>query len=49
MKLNKDCFVKSVTPYTEGMINNSYRFRTKNLPARGAVPKLEDVEEQLKL
>ncbi len=49
MKLNKDCFVKSVTPYTEGMINNSYRFRTKNLPARGVVPKLEDVGEQLKL
>ncbi len=49
MKLNKSCFVQNVKIYKEGDISNSHRFRTKNLPARGTVPKSDDLGDQLKI
>lgn len=49
IKLNKDCFVEDVKTYKDGDIYNSHKFRTKNLPARGVIPKSDDLEYQLKL
>lgn len=49
IKLNKNCFVENVKLYRDGDIYNSHKFRTKNIPARGVIPKAEDLEYQLKL
>lgn len=49
MTLNKGCILENVRLYEEGMLGNVHRFRTKNLPARGAVPKTEDLGDQLSL
>ena len=49
MTLKKNAFVQKVTPYQEGMIGNPHRFRTKTLPAAGAIPKAGDLGEQLSL
>ena len=49
IKLNKNCFVENVKLYKDGDIYNSHKFRTKNIPARGVIPKAEDLEYQLKL
>ncbi len=49
IKLNKNCFVENVKLYKDGDIYNSHKFRTKNIPARGVIPKAEDLGYQLKL
>lgn len=49
IKLNKNCFVENVKLYRDGDIYNSHKFRTKNIPARGVIPKAEDLEYQLKI
>ena len=41
--------LKSAEPYTEGMLVKPNRYRTKNLPAAGAMPQAEDYGEQLKM
>ena len=49
IKLNKNCFVENVKLYRDGDIYNSHKFRTKNIPARGVIPKAEDLEYQLQI
>ncbi len=49
MTLKKNAFVQKVAPYQEGMIGNPHRFRTKTLPAAGAIPREGDLGEQLSL
>lgn len=49
IKLNKNCFVENVKLYQDEDIYNSHKFRTKNIPARGVIPKAEDLGYQLKL
>lgn len=49
MTLAKNCVVESVTLYQEGMIGNEHRFRPRNLPSRGQVPRTEDIGDQMKL
>lgn len=49
MTLAKGCILSSVLPYTEGMINNSHRFRPKNIPSRGQLPRSEDLGDQMKI
>lgn len=39
----------SVEPFVEGMVTKSNRYRTKSLPAAGALPLAEDIGEQLTL
>ena len=39
----------SVEPYKEGMVTKPARYRTKSLPAAGAMPLAEDIGEQLTL
>ena len=39
----------SVEPFAEGMVTKSNRYRTKSLPAAGALPLAEDIGEQLTL
>ena len=41
--------VASVKPFSEGMLANPHRFRTKTLPAAGMMPREEDYGEQLTL
>ncbi len=47
MTLRKGHFVASVKLFAEGMVANASRFKARNLPAAGALPKAEDVGEQL--
>ena len=49
MTLKKGQRVLEVRPYTEGMFKKPYRYRTKNLPAAGALPSVEDSGEQMTL
>lgn len=49
MSLKKNGAVDEVIPFEPEMLNNSHRFRTKSLPAAGAIPKAEDLGEQLSL
>ncbi|MFR4989600.1 DNA gyrase subunit A [Anaerotruncus colihominis] len=49
MTLKKNNFVERVRPFEEGMVANPHRFRTKTLPAAGALPRAEDAGEQLTL
>ncbi|MBQ3048753.1 MAG: topoisomerase IV, partial [Oscillospiraceae bacterium] len=49
MQLKKNAFVSEVEAFREGSLGNAYRFRAKNLPAAGAIPRDEDLGEQLKL
>ncbi|MBR2636714.1 MAG: topoisomerase IV [Oscillospiraceae bacterium] len=49
MTLRKNAVVDTVQPFAEGMINNAHRFRTKSLPAAGAIPKADDLGEQMSL
>lgn len=48
MTLKKNAFVEDVREYT-GQFEQDNRFRTKNIPAAGMLPKAEDVGEQLTL
>lgn len=41
--------LKSVTPYVPGSLTKESRYRTKSLPAAGAMPQAEDFGEQLTL
>ena len=47
MQLKKNAFVSEVEPFREGSLGNAYRFRAKNLPSAGAIPRDEDLGEQL--
>lgn len=49
MTLKKNAVVSSVKPFIEGSISNAHRFRTRNLPASGAIPKEGDLFEQISL
>ncbi len=47
MKLKKTHKITSIHLYKEGEFEKAWRFRTKNLPAAGALPSEADVAEQL--
>lgn len=49
MDLRRNTFVENAYKFTEGIINNDHRFRTKTLPAAGSFPRAEDDGEQLSL
>lgn len=49
MTLKKNHRLERVRLYTEGEFEKPARYRTKNLPAAGALPLAEDVAEQLTL
>lgn len=49
MTLKGRHLVQSVEPFAEGMVTKSNRYRTKALPAAGALPLAEDIGEQLTL
>ena len=49
MTLKKQHTLKSVDPYTDDMLTKPTRYRTKSLPAAGALPAADDVGEQLSL
>ena len=49
MTQKKNHRVASVKPFSEGMLANPHRFRTKTLPAAGMMPCEEDYGEQLTL
>ena len=49
MTLKKGQRILEVRDYTEGMFKKPYRYRTKNLPAAGALPSAEDSGEQMRL
>ena len=49
MTLTKNARLESVTPYTEGMLASPHRFLPKSLPSSGALPRPEDVGEQMTL
>ncbi len=49
MTLKKGQRVLEVRPYTEGMFQKPHRYRTRNLPAAGALPTAEDAGEQMSL
>lgn len=49
MTLKKNATVSSVKPFEEGSLSNAHRFRTRNLPAAGAIPKDGDLFEQISL
>ena len=41
--------LKDVVPFAEDMVTKPNRYRTKSLPAAGAMPLPEDIGEQLTL
>ncbi len=49
MTLKKNALVDTVVPFEDRMLNNAHRFRTKSLPAAGAIPKEQDLGEQTSL
>ncbi|MCI8623049.1 MAG: topoisomerase IV [Provencibacterium sp.] len=49
MTLKKNAVVESVVPFTPELIASPHRFRPKNLPAAGALPRPEDIGEQMTL
>ncbi len=49
MTLKKNAVVSSARPFADGMLENAHRFRTRNLPAAGAIPKDGDLFEQISL
>ncbi len=49
MKLKKGQRLMSLTPYTEGTFSKPSRYRTRSLPALGALPASDDTAEQLTL
>ncbi len=49
MTLKKQHTLDSVVPFTEGMVAKAARYRTRTLPAAGAVLSAEDVGEQMTL
>ena len=49
MTLKKNAVVSSVRLFTDSILENAHRFRTRNLPAAGAIPKDGDLFEQTHL
>ena len=49
MTQKKNCRVEKVAPYIDGSLANPHRYRTKTLPAAGALPREEDFGEQMTL
>ena len=49
MTLKGNHRVQAVVPFREDMVTKPARYRTKSLPAAGAVPLQEDIGEQLTL
>ena len=49
MTLKKNAVVSGAKPFEDGMLENAHRFRTRNLPAAGAIPKDGDLFEQISL
>ena len=49
MTLKKNAVVSFVRPFVDGILENAHRFRTRNLPAAGAIPKDGDLFEQTHL
>ena len=49
MTLKKQHSLESVVPFTEGMVAKASRYRTRTLPAAGALLSAEDVGEQMTL
>ena len=49
LKLKKGHRLFSISEYKEGTFSKPSRYRTKNLPALGALPSAEDTSEQLSL
>lgn len=49
MTQKKNQYLQSVREYTEGEFEKPHRYRTKNLPAAGALPAASDIGEQLTL
>ena len=49
MTLKKNAVVSGAKPFSDGMLENAHRFRTRNLPAAGAIPKEGDLFEQISL
>ena len=49
MTLKGRHLLQKVEPFTEGMVTKSNRYRTKTIPAAGALPLAEDIGEQLTL
>ena len=49
MKLKKGHRVMSIEPYTEGRFSKPSRYRTRSLPAAGALPSQEDEATQLSI
>ena len=47
MSLKKNNFLARVQPFTEELVANPHRYRTKTLPAAGQLPRAEDKGEQL--
>lgn len=49
MKLKKGQRLMSISPYTDGTFSKPSRYRTRSLPALGALPAAEDSAEQLSI
>ena len=49
MKLRKGHRVMSIEPYEEGRFSKPSRYRTRTLPAAGALPSAEDEAQQLSI
>ncbi len=49
MTLTKNAQLQDCVRYVEGTLATPHRYRTKNLPAAGSLPRPEDFGEQLKL
>lgn len=49
MTLRKNAVLESVKPFSEDMLSNAHRYRSRNLPAAGATPKDGDAFEQITL
>lgn len=49
MTVKKNHFIESVEEFDENKLGNPHRFRTKNIPATGAIVRAEDEGEQLML
>lgn len=49
MRFNKGDYLSKVVKYEEGMINNKYKYVTKNLPAKGSKINPNDYSSQTKI
>ncbi len=49
MTQKKNCRLEKVVPFHEGDLANPHRYRTRTLPAAGALPREEDFGEQMSL